>query len=146
MRYKFESLLAYFGHCVYFCLSSNASEEKRESLEAQSRRKNLSFYGMAVERDDSWEGTENMIRDYINKVLEIDQSTMSIERAHRIQSLEKPRPVIVKFSFYKDKERILKKGKDKNERQVMKEKPIEKLQMMHLMLTMRIGKVIFVKR
>ncbi|MEW8544972.1 MAG: hypothetical protein AB2693_15715 [Candidatus Thiodiazotropha sp.] len=89
------------------------SEEKRERLEAQSRRENLRFYGMSEDRDESWEGTENKIRDYISKDLEMDQSTISIERAHRIQSSEKPRPVIVKFSFYKDKERILKSYRQK---------------------------------
>ena len=38
---------------------------------------------------------------------------MSIERAHRIQGSEKPRPVIIKFSFYKDREKVLKTYRQK---------------------------------
>ena len=36
----------------------------------------------------------------------MNQANISIEREHRIQGTEKPRPVIVKFSFYKDKEKV----------------------------------------
>ena len=53
------------------------------------------------------------MREYISRDLEINQANISIERAHKIQGTEKPRPVIVKFSFYKDKESVLKKYKQK---------------------------------
>ena len=53
------------------------------------------------------------VRDYIRKDLEIDESRVQIERAHRLSSKEKPRPVIVKFSFYKDRDEILKTYKQK---------------------------------
>ena len=83
------------------------SEEKRERLEAQSRRENL------PEKNETWEDTENKMREYISRDLEMNQENISIERAHRIQGTEKTRPVIVKFSFYKDKESVLKKYKQK---------------------------------
>ena len=38
----------------------------------------------------------------------IDQSSVSIERAHRIPSSAAVRPIIVKFSFFRDRERVLK--------------------------------------
>ena len=89
------------------------SEEKRERLEAQSRRENLRIYGLPEEKNETWEDTENKMREYISRDLEMNQANISIERAHRIQGTEKPRPVIVKFSFYKDKESVLKKYKQK---------------------------------
>ena len=45
--------------------------------------------------------------------LELNGSDICIERAHRIQGSRIPRPLIVKFSFYKDKDRVLKKYRQK---------------------------------
>ena len=102
-----------------------SSEEKREKLEAQSRRENLRFHGIPESRDETWEETEDKVREYISKDLDLNQSNISIERAHRIPGTEKPRTVIVKFSFYKDKEKILKsyreKRKEFNEREAERE-------------------------
>lgn len=90
------------------------SQQKCENLEAQSRRENLRIYGFEEKQPrETWEETEELVRDYIQKDLEIDESRISIERAHRLSSKEKPRPVIVKFSFYKDRDRVLKKYKQK---------------------------------
>ena len=90
-----------------------ASEDKRERLEAQSKRENLRIYGLQEESNETWEDTENKVRKYITRDLEMNGGGLSIERAHRIQGSEKPRPVIVKFSFYKDKERVLKAYRQK---------------------------------
>ena len=48
------------------------------------------------------------VKEYMSRDLELNGDDISIERAHRIQGSEKPRPLIVKFSFYKDKDRALK--------------------------------------
>lgn len=71
-----------------------------------------------------WETTEMKVREYIAKDLEIDESQMSIERAHRLPSNQKPQPVIAKFSFFKDKEKVLRtyrqKRKESNEKEEQK--------------------------
>ena len=104
-----------------------ASEEKRERLEAQSRRENLCIYGLSEDRNESWDDTENKVREYMSRDLELNEDDISIERAHRIQGSEKPGPFIVKFSFYKDKDRVLEtyrqKRKDANE--LIKERETE---------------------
>ena len=70
---------------------SKSSEEKRERLEAQSRRENLRVHGLPDDRDETWDETEDKVREHISKDLNLDQSSISIERAHRIQGTEKPR-------------------------------------------------------
>ena len=89
------------------------SEERRERLEAQSRRENLPIYGLPEEKNETWEDTESKVREYIGRDLELNEASISIERAHRIQGSEKPRPVIIKFSFYKDREKVLKTYRQK---------------------------------
>ena len=103
------------------------SEEKRERLEAQSRRENLRIYGLSEDRNESWDDTENKVREYMSRDLELNGDDISIERAHRIQGSEKPRPLIVKFSFYKDKDRVLKtyRQKRKNANELIKERETE---------------------
>ena len=92
------------------------SQRKCEQLEAQSRRENLRLYGMEEKQNETWEETEQNVRDYIRKDLDMDERDINIGRAHRLPSKEKPRPVIVKFSFYKDRETILKLYKLKKKR------------------------------
>ena len=100
-----------------------SSEEKRDRLEAQSRREKLRLHGLPDDRDETWDETEDKVREYISKDLNLDQSSISIERAYRIQGTEKPRRVIVKFSFYKDKEKVLKLHREK--RKICNEREIE---------------------
>lgn len=83
-------------------------EEMRERLEAQPRRENLRFHGIPKDRDEPREETKEKIKDYISRDLDMNQASTSIERAHRMQSVETPRPAIIKDSFYQDKERVLK--------------------------------------
>ena len=97
------------------------SEERCERLEAQSRRENLRFYGFDEKKDETWEETEETVRQYLGTDLELDPRRLSIERAHRIQAKETPRPVIVKFSFFKDKEKGLKRYREKGKEVAAKE-------------------------
>ena len=85
------------------------TEKKNEQLEATSRRENLKFHGVNEDEDETWDQTETKIRDYLTTMLEIDETSMKIERAHRLPSNSKPRPIIVKFSHFKDKDQVLKK-------------------------------------
>ena len=48
------------------------------------------------------------MRNYLIEGLNLDDSGIKIERAHRLSGGNSvPRPIIVKFSFFKDNERIL---------------------------------------
>ena len=71
------------------------AEKKNENLEAQSRRENLKFYGIEDDRRETWEQTELKTRNYLSTQLDIDESNIQIERAHRLPSRSNPRPVIV---------------------------------------------------
>lgn len=87
------------------------NERKNERLESQSRREK--FFGIEESRKESWDETETKVRKYISEGLNIDDTNIQIERAHRLGGSSTPRPVIVKFSFFKDKEKILRTYRQK---------------------------------
>lgn len=89
------------------------NERKNERLESQSRRENLKFFGIEESRKESWDESENKVRKYIAEGLNIDDTSIQIERAHRLGGSSTPRPIIVKFSFFKDKEKILRAYRQK---------------------------------
>ncbi|MCG8044708.1 MAG: hypothetical protein N0E48_03320 [Candidatus Thiodiazotropha endolucinida] len=84
------------------------TEMKNERIEAQSRRENLKFYGVDDDSNETWDQSEQKIRTYLRDGLEIDDVNIKIERAHRLPSKSSPRPIIVKFSHFKDKDQVLK--------------------------------------
>ena len=92
--------------------SSKQSEIRYEKLEAQSRRENLRFFDIPEEPRETWDQSEQKVRDYISGTLGINDSDVKIERAHRLPGKSHPRPLIVKFSYYKDKDRILKRYRE----------------------------------
>ena len=93
------------------------TEKKNEQLEAQSRRENLKFYGMNEDEDETWDQSETKIRDYLSTELNMDEARIKIERAHRLPGKSKPRPIIVKFSHFKDKDAVLRKYRVKRREQ-----------------------------
>ena len=88
--------------------------DKCNNLESQSRRQNLRFFNINEDTKETWDQTEGKVRSYIADDLEIDSRDIQIERAHRLPGRNSPRPILVKFSFYKDKDRILQKYKEKS--------------------------------
>lgn len=60
-------------------------------------------------------GNFGKLREFFKDKLKIDPKSIEIERAHRIgnskQQTTKPRPIVVQFLHYKDKELILTKAK-----------------------------------
>ncbi|MEW8546814.1 MAG: hypothetical protein AB2693_25145 [Candidatus Thiodiazotropha sp.] len=94
-------------------LRTKETERKNEQLEAQSRRENLKFYGIDDDKAETWDQSESKIREYLSNELELDVSNMKIERAHRLPSQSSPRPIIVKFSHFKDKDLVLKTYRQK---------------------------------
>ena len=82
---------------------------KTEPLEAQSRRKNLRFYGFNDKSDES----EAKKQNYIDEHLNIDGASIQIKKAHSIWGQNSPRPIIVKFLHYKDREYVHKAYREK---------------------------------
>ena len=91
-------------------------EKQIDSIEDQSRRNNLKFFGV----DDSgawesWEQSEQHVRDIMKTKLDIpDADAIAITRAHRLSGTPKDgkkkdyaRPIIVKFDNFKDRQRVL---------------------------------------
>ena len=85
-------------------------KKKIDQLENNSRRENLVFFGIPEKKPggfETWENCENLVRDILKNRLSIDEETIGIDRAHRLNTRLKPRPILVKFSNFKDKTRIL---------------------------------------
>ena len=83
-------------------------------LESHSRRNNLIFFGIPEEVNETSAKTESLLYSFLGDELvfkEDDIDEISIERAYRLGKRnvngEKPRPIIAKLSFYKNKEFIL---------------------------------------
>ena len=87
--------------------------EQMDSLENQDRRNNIVIYGMQEGAEiETWTDTEEkVIRLFEMEGVTIDPH--KIERTHRLHSTNRPRPVIVKFNEYKEKEKALKEGRRK---------------------------------
>ena len=92
--------------------SSKQNELRYEKLEAQSCRENLRFFEIPETPRGTWDHSEEKVRDYIFNSLGINDTDIKIERAHRLPAKSSPRPLIVKFSHYKDKDRILKRYRE----------------------------------
>ena len=80
-------------------------------LEARSRRSNLLFFGIQESKD---ENVEEKVRNFIKDELKLVKN-VSINRCHRLgapkknvigKNAFKPRPIIVNFCFYKEKEEV----------------------------------------
>ena len=89
-------------------------EIRCENGEAQSRRDNLIFHNIPHKEGnevESWEETEASVREHL-KEMEIPEEEIKFERCHRLNPKKKSSPVVVKFSFYKDRDRIFKQEKE----------------------------------
>ena len=93
------------------------TKNKTTDLEDRSRRSNLVFFNIAEEAHDTNENCEEKIGkllDSLNLAMPDNEATF-IDRAHRLgkrtpECSSKPRPIIVKFTFYKQKQYILRNG------------------------------------
>ena len=102
-------------------LTKQAEYEKERAikLESHSRRNNLNFFNIPEQRDESFENSETILRKFMAAELKIskeDVDDISFERVHRIgkSSLtdSKPRPLIAKFTYHKDKEFVISQAKN----------------------------------
>ena len=83
-------------------------------LKSHSQRNNLNFFSITEVAEESFTKTESILRNFMDKELGVeDVEDISIERAHRVgkrRSDGKPRPIIAKFSFFKDRSYVLSKA------------------------------------
>ena len=94
--------------------SVNSEKERAVKLESHSRRNNLIFYGIPEETNESSAKRESLLYSFLEENLKMEEEDIdgiSVERAHRLGKRnangDKPRPIIAKFTFHKDKEIIL---------------------------------------
>ena len=88
---------------------------KTIDLEDRSRRCNLVFFNFPEVNRHATEDCEQTVENLLNSLNVDPEEDVWIDRAHRLgkrkpQHDTKPRPIIVKFSYYKQKERILRNG------------------------------------
>ena len=92
-------------------------EEKNSEIEDRCGRNKLRFSGFTekAEGGEIWEESDNLIRELIERNLEIESKDMTIERAHRTGSKTngKKRAIIAKFLNYKDKGAVLNQYRQK---------------------------------
>lgn len=87
-------------------------ETKLDYLENQSRRNNLIFRGVSEVSDgvEMWSDVEDRVINLVNEKLKIDLHLDDIERAHRINRVNRdskyPRDIVVKFNSFKIREKI----------------------------------------
>ena len=101
----------------------NINESLNETLldlEARSMRENLIFYGIQESpppvqgQPIQIENCERLVKDLTKDYLKIDANEMTLDRAHRLGGFraKKPRPVVVKFHQYSDRETIRMKSRE----------------------------------
>ena len=96
--------------------SYNNLVDKTSDLEDRSRRSNLVFFNIPESTDTSEkEDCETKVKKLIHDLKFFDEYDIPMDRVHRIGRKQndtgsKPRPVIVKFTYYKDKEHIIRNG------------------------------------
>ena len=87
---------------------------KTVDLEDRSRRCNLVFFNFK-EAPNTKEDCEKKVDDLITSLNLLNGEDAWIDRAHRLgkrkpENDSKPRPIIVKFAYYKQKEKIIQSG------------------------------------
>jgi hypothetical protein len=131
------------GTVKNFKKQTEQMSDKIVDLESRSMRENLIFYGIAegtttqpkqngdqIEQHEPMddqaasqvENCEELIKTFIKDVLEINPEGIRFDRAHRLGSkfVHKPRPIVVKFHNYTDRERIRVKSYDIDIKEKMK--------------------------
>lgn len=89
---------------------------KTDYLENQSRRKNLIFDGIPESTKEKWSDSEDKVRKILSESLNLDQKHIELERVHRSGKPpgrdERPRPIVVRFLRFKDRNAVLEKAKN----------------------------------
>ena len=103
-----------------------AVDDKIEYLKNTSRRNNSKVIGIEESPNfiESWDESETIVKDKIKSLLSITDDLES-ERAHRVgrpkeyhtrtdgsKVKARPRPIVVKFLYWKQKERVVRKARE----------------------------------
>ena len=93
----------------------NLVKAKTVDLEDRSRRCNLVFYNFKEASNNENDDCEKLVLHLLDYLKIFDEEeTVWIERAHRLGKKDpennKPRPIIVCFSYFKQKQEIIKNG------------------------------------
>lgn len=90
-------------------------QKKADEQEQYSRRSNIRIFGI---EEDKEENTDDIIINLVNKQLKVDMNVNSIDRSHRtgqrkleVNTSKKPRPIIVKFTSYRERQKVLQNRK-----------------------------------
>ncbi|XP_072140450.1 uncharacterized protein [Dermacentor andersoni] len=80
-----------------------------DDLEDRSRRDNLIFYGISDTPSETWAQSEKLVCEFLSHHLKFEVPENMVCRAHRLGSYtaNKTRPIIMKFSCSKLKDKIL---------------------------------------
>ncbi|XP_042148309.1 uncharacterized protein LOC121837048 [Ixodes scapularis] len=80
-----------------------------DDAEGRSRRCNLLFFGITDADKKTWAQSECLVTSLCSEKLNVQVESSRIERAHRLGAFDpqKCRPIIVKFSSFKDKDSVL---------------------------------------
>ena len=87
---------------------------KRElnDMEDRNKRNNLIFAGIPGDTKETWQESENKVKDIMRNKMKLDVNGIEIERAHRIPNgptQNGTKPIVVMFAKYKDKEKVMSK-------------------------------------
>ena len=93
-------------------IENRTLKERLLQIEGQSRRNNLLFDGIPEKTGESWEESERKFREFLRKDLKLSNvDDIQLERVHRLGfsvNKQKPRTMIARFSFYKQRELVWK--------------------------------------
>ena len=84
-------------------------ERKIDDLEARSKRNNLIFYGIPDKSGSSAEDCEETLKSVLKEKMGVQGVTF--DRVHRIRTNRTPQPMIARFTFYKERQRVLQEKK-----------------------------------
>jgi hypothetical protein len=96
----------------------STTNEKVIDLQWRSMRENLIFYGIqeAQNFSENGENCEERVKDFIKNILGLEDQ-IEMDRAHRLgrykQDRARPRPIVVKFNLFKQKEKIKQIAREK---------------------------------
>ena len=86
-----------------------AASTKNERLEMLIKKNNLKFFNIEEEQNETVSSLENKIKSSIENELGADTSGLTLENAFRIPTRSSPKPILVQFSRFADKQAILTK-------------------------------------
>ena len=93
----------------------NMQNEKILDLQSRSMRENLVIRGISEDANESWQDTENKVKNFMKNEMKIeDTESLMVDRAHRMGTkvADKPRNIVVKFTSSKSKDKIFKNVKN----------------------------------